>query len=116
MGTQVFDDGSTLTVGGDGSVTSTPAWDWSPSSYGNAFNAGPASSGNTLQDLAKLALGGYSQYRIAALQQQNSVPTTARAPSAVGASPLQSMGMGAGMVPLLLLGAVGLVLVLRATK
>ena len=100
MGTQVFDDGSTLTTGPDGSITSTPAWDWSPSSYSSAFTL-PSGSGNQLADLAKLALGAYTANRQAAMVQ-NAVPTQARAPSAAGAgSPQQMMG---GLLPLVVVG------------
>lgn len=102
MGTQVFDDGSTLTVGADGSVSSTPAWDWAPSSYSDAFKL-PAGTDNALADLAKLALGAYTANRQAAALQ-NATPTTARVPNPQAAVAVP--GLGGGLVPLLVIGLV----------
>jgi fatty acid desaturase len=102
MGTQVFDDGSTLTTGPDGSITSTPAWDWAPSSYSDAFKL-PEGSTNQLADLARLALGAYTANRQAAALQ-NATPTTARVPNPQAA--MAPVAIGGGLVPLLIIGLV----------
>lgn len=109
MGTQVFDDGSTLTTDAEGNVAGfTPSWEWSPSNYGSSFSASALNpNADKIADIFKTGISRLADYGTARLQIQNQTAsrvTPAYNQLAMGGAAIGSGGLMLSPLVLLLVG------------
>ncbi|MBN9407625.1 MAG: hypothetical protein J0H69_00620 [Burkholderiales bacterium] len=110
MSTYTFDDGSTITMADNGSVSSTPApTGYLASDYWQNFQPSNVSSGaSSWMDVLKFGIGRVADYKTASMAAQNTPATYV--PIAV---PQQGVGISGNTI--LLLGGAALIFVLMSS-